>query len=101
MLWEVSWKAKRLERLKTGAWGVSWETFGTSKKSLGSLLDASGGLLEASGSLLGLIWEFWESQGLPFWRFWGLLDVSWSLLERSWVLVGGSWESLGSLLGAF
>ena len=67
-------EAKRLERVRMGAWGVSWEAFGTSKKPLGSLLEASWGLLEASWglletswSLLGLILELRESQGLPFW----------------------------------
>ena len=59
-------EAKRLERVRMGAWGVSWEAFGTSKKPVGSLLEASWGLLEAYWSLLGLIWELWESQELSF-----------------------------------
>ena len=64
-----------LQRLRMGAWVVSWEAFG--------------GLLEPWQGSLGPLGGSWEALG-------SLLEP----LGPPWDALEASWEPLGSLLGA-
>ena len=63
-----------LERLRMGAWEVSWEAFGDLFEPWQGSLRALGGSWEALGSLLGRLGR---------------------LLGAIWTVLGHSWEHLG------
>ena len=84
-----------LERLRMGAWEVSWEVFGGLLEPWQGSLGPLGGSWEP----LGASWRFLGASWRISRRYLGDLGGCWTPLTASWSAPGASWRDLGRLLG--